>query len=183
MKAWPLNLQLWAVSTGPWPIVLAMAVLLAGGLWGVLVPAAERSASRQQDRLEQARRDHAAGTATPSATEAAAAPVAPLAAFEDSLATDDDVARLMGQVWQQGAQAGLQMNKVDYRSEPDGAGGFARLHLTLPVKGPYPAVKGFVFKLMAAHPGLSLDKLDMKREHATVGEVETTLHLTLLTLP
>ncbi len=170
-----LGTELWFASVGRWPVALAVVLAVPALLWAV-VPATERQA-RQQQLLAQGER------AAPLPVAAAPAGAETLAAFEKNLATDADVDRLMRQIWQHGGAAGLHMNKVDYRVETDAGGGFKRLLVTLPLSGTYPAVKSFAFTLMAAFPTLSLDKLDIKREHAAQGEVETTLHMSLLTRP
>lgn len=91
--------------------------------------------------------------------------------------------RLMKQIWQLGAAAGLQLNRVDYHTEVDAGGRFNRLLITLPMTGSYPAVRKFMFTLMAEFPGLSLDKIDMKRDQTASAQVETSAHMTLHTRP
>lgn len=179
MTAWTLRTELALASIGRWPLVIAGVSLLAAALWIAVLPEVDQ-------RILQERRQLAAlaDRSTQASMVAPPAPPAdPLATFESQLATAEDVTNLMIQVWKLGADAGLQMNKVDYRTEPDAAGGFERLSLTLPMTGAYPAVRRFVFSLMTDFPGLSLDKLDMKREQTALGQVETTVHLTLLTRP
>jgi len=179
VNGWPLKLELWLIAIGRWPLTLALVGVLTAGLWTVLLPLAEHASAREQHQLAVSR--------SPAADAKLAEPAVPsvdaLAAFEQRLATDDDIGRLQQELWRQGAAAGLQMNKVDYRSETDANGQFSRLAITLPMTGPYPAVRKFTFSLMAEFPGLSLDKLDVKREQAASGLVETTVHLTLFTRP
>lgn len=178
MRAWTLKVELWLMAIGRWPLVFGAAGVLMALLWGTLLPATEQQAAREHRRLQTLRERT---LDRPVQTEAA--PADTLAAFEARLASANDVTSLMRQLWEQGAAAGLQMNKVDYRTEPDTGGGFERLSVTLPMTGPYPAVRKFTFALMAEFPGLSLDKLDMKRDQAVSGRVETTAHFTLLTRP
>ena len=179
MNAWPLKLSLWLGVIGRWPLVLVFVGALTAVLWGVLLPIAEGTAMREQHLLASL------GSTKPDVqvAESAAPRIDMLAAFEQRLATDDDISRLQRQLWRHGATAGLQMNKIDYRSEVDANGQFGRLAITLPMTGSYPAVRKFAFLLMSEFPGLSLDKLDMKREQAASGLIETTVHLTLFTRP
>ena len=176
MSGWTLRAGLALAALGRWPVVLGVVALLACALWMLVLPAGDQ-------RVQRERRQLASLTEQAPATAPASAPADPLATFESRLAGPDDVTDLMVQVWRLGADAGLQMNKVDYRTEPDPGGGFERLSVTLPMTGAYPSVRRFVFSLMAEFPGLSLDKLDMKREQTAHGRVETTVHLTLLTRP
>jgi hypothetical protein len=178
MNGWTLRVELALASLGRWPVVLGLVALLACALWMVVLPAGDQRVQHERRQLATLTEQAAAPAAAP-----AAPPADPLATFESRLAGPDDVTNLMVQVWKLGADAGLQMNKVDYRTEPDPGGGFERLSVTLPMTGAYPAVRRFVFSLMAEYPGLSLDKLDMKREQTAHGRVETTVHLTLLTRP
>ena len=103
--------------------------------------------------------------------------------IEQRLASEDDRMRLMKQIWQLGAAAGLQLNRVDYHTEVDAGGRFNRLLITLPMTGSYPAVRKLMFTLMAEFPGLSLDKIDMKRDQTASAQVETLVHMTLHTRP
>lgn len=178
MNTWPLRLQLLLGQLNRWMLALGLAGLLALLLWALLLPLAARNVHLGQQRL----------------AEAAKAPMSPppqrvigsaeqLAAFESSLASDEDLARLMRQLWLQGQIAGLQMSKVDYRHERDPHGEFRRVAITLPMTGPYPAVRQLVFGLMAEYPSLALTKLDMKREQTSSPQVETTAHLMLLQRP
>jgi hypothetical protein len=179
VSGWTLKLELWLAAIGRWPLLLALAGVLTAALWAVLLPLAESASTREQFQL--------AVLGRPAADARPAEPPAPsvdaLAEFEQRLASDEDVSRLQRELWRQGASAGLQMNKVDYRNETDANGQFSRLAITLPMTGSYPAVRKFIFSLMADFPGLSLDKLDVKRDQAASGLVETTVHLTLFTSP
>lgn len=179
MTGWTLRAELALAALGRWPVVLGLVALLACALWMLVLPASDQRVQRERRQLATLTEQAAAAPAAAPAS----APADPLATFESRLAGPDEVTNLMVQVWKLGDDAGLQMNKVDYRTEPDPGGGFERLSVTLPMTGAYPSVRRFVFSLMAEFPGLSLDKLDMKREQTAHGRVETTVHLTLLTRP
>lgn len=181
MRAWPLAASLALAHLGRGPVLLMAAGVLTAAVWGVLVPAAERQSVQQQGQLDAARR---AAADLPAQPQRSASPhVNALQAFENRLASPEDTALLQKQLWAQAAAAGLELNKVDYRSETDASGQFARLSITLPVTGTYPGVRRFIFALMAQFPGLALDKLDLKRSSASAAQVEATMHLTLLRRP
>lgn len=181
MRAWPLTASLMLAHVGRGPVLLVAAGVVTAVIWGVLVPAAERQSVQQQRQLDEARR---AAMDLPERPERSASPqVNALQAFENRLAGAEDIALLQKQLWQQAAAAGLELNKVDYRSEMDASGQFTRLSITLPVNGAYPGVRRFIFALMAQFPGLSLDKLDLKRSAVSAAQVEATMHLTLLGRP
>jgi hypothetical protein len=172
-----LRAELWLAQVGPWPLFLTCGAVIAAAVWALILPAQERE-------LALARK-LAVAAATPAS---AARPVAfagqpdsdSLQVFERSLATDADATRLMQRIWSDAARCGVRLSKVDYRTERDVAGGYSRLHITMPLGATYPGMRNFVFGLMAAFPTLSLDKLDMKRESASQPDIEATVHMTLL---
>jgi hypothetical protein len=148
-------------------------------LWTVVLPDAQRHAKLATHQLKELPRS--LDTSRSDVTNASQHDT--FAEFEQHLASPEVVSHFMAQLWKQADQQGLLLNKVEYRKEADSAGRFNRLSITMPTVGTYPAVRQFTFALMADFPALSLDKLDMKRSQVTSGEVEATLHLTLLTQP
>jgi Tfp pilus assembly protein PilO len=160
-------------------VVLALLVVVTAVIWLGLVPVAERELARETRLLATVREAARGAPATRTVPQRPDA----LSAFEQRLANEDDRMRLMKQIWQLGAAAGLQLNRVDYHTEVDAGGRFNRLLITLPMTGSYPAVRKLMFTLMAEFLGLSLDKIDMKREQTTSAEVETSAHMTLHTRP
>ena len=180
MSRLPLAASLLLARLGTGPLLLAAAALLAAGVWGLMVPAATRASVQQQVQVDALR--HSAAQA-PAPRKPMSSQGTALDAFERRLAGADEVAALQRQLWQQATTAGLQLSKVDYRSEADTGAQFTRLSVTVPVTGTYPGVRRFIFALMAQFPGLALDKLDLKRTSATSADVEATMHFTLLSRP
>jgi len=179
VSAWRLRSGLFLSSLGRGSLVLALLVLVTAVIWLGLVPVAESELARETRQLAAVRE---ATHDAPAARTGSQRPDA-LGAFEQRLASEDDRMRLMKQIWQLGAAAGLQLNRVDYHTEVDAGERFNRLLITLPMTGSYPAVRKFMFTLMAEFPGLSLDKIDMKREQTASAQVETSAHMTLHTRP
>jgi Tfp pilus assembly protein PilO len=180
MSRWPLLASLLLARLGSRTLLLTALAVATAAVWAVLIPRAERESARQQHQLAALRQ---ATAAAPRPQAIAAPQMSTLQAFERRLASPDDMDSLQRQLWQQAAVAGLQLSKVDYRSEADASGQFTRLSITLPVTGPYPGVRRFIFALMAKFPGLSLAKLDLKRTSVEAPEVEATMHFTLLGRP
>ena len=178
MNGWLLSVELWLMRLGRWPLACGAVAVPAALLWSTLLPLTEQQVDREARLLDSLRQ-----RAVAPAPDVTATPPDALAAFEARLATAEDVTRLMQQLWAQGESAGLQLNKVDYRTEEVTGAGFQRLSITLPMTGPYPAVRRLAFGLMTMFPSLSIDKLDMKRDQTASGRVETTIHLTLFTRP
>lgn len=180
MRNWPLALSLAAARLDRGLAGLLTALVAAALVWAVLVPAAEQQAAAQQKRLDTFRQQQADA---PKAFPAAPQHVDALQAFEARLATPAVQHQFQQVLWQQAAANGLQLSKVDYRIEADAGAGFTRLSITLPVNGPYPAVRKFLFSLLAQFPGLAMDKLSLKRTAAGSAQVEATVQLTLLGPP
>ena len=176
---WTLRLQLALAALGLGPLLLVLGALAVGLLWFVALPAAEagrEAAGAAWRAAQQAGPGHR--QAIPTAPQADA-----LAEFTAHLADDEDVARLAQRIWHEAGVAGLQLSKVDWRAEADAGQRFGRLHITVPMTGPYTAMRKFSFGLLAAYPGLALDRLDMKREQLASTAVETTAHFTLYVRP
>jgi Tfp pilus assembly protein PilO len=180
MTSWPLAASLALARLDRGVASLLAAALVAVLAWAVFVPMAERDAEAQQRRLDAFRKAQAEA---PVATAAAPLHVDALQAFEARLATPELQHQLQQALWQQAAANGLQLSKVDYRHEDDAPAGFTRLSITLPVNGAYPAVRKFLFSLLAQFPGLAMDKLSLKRVAGGTAQVEATVHLTLLVRP
>lgn len=173
-----LRAQLALAALGPGPLLLAAALAAWLVLWLAALPAAERAQQQAESELRAAR------IAAPRAAAAPALPAADaLAAFRARLADDDDVARLVQQVWRQAAASGLQVSKVDWRAEADAGQPFGRVRVVVPMSGSYVAMRRFAFGLLAAFPGLALDRLDLRREQPAAGTVEGTAHFTLHVRP
>lgn len=180
MTSWPLAVSLALARVDRAVACLLAAALAAVLVWAVFVPMAQRDADVQQGRLAAFRQAQAEA---PVAAPAAPLHVDALQAFEARLATPELQHRFQQALWSQAAANGLQLSKVDYRHEADAGAGFSRLTITLPVSGPYPAVRKFLFSLLAQFPGLSMDKLSLKRIAGGAAQVEATVHLTLLAPP
>lgn len=174
-----LQVELWLVSLPKWPLALVAVSLTTLALWTLILPSAQREAALAANRLKGIARS----PLLDQPSNSIAKQPDNLSAFDERLASPEVVSNLMLQIWKQSREGGLILSKVDYRSEWDAAGRFGRLSMTLPISGTYPAIRKFIFSLMADFPALSLDKLDLKREQPEVAVVESTVHLTLLIKP
>jgi hypothetical protein len=176
---WPLAARLLISRVGRGALALALLALTSGVIWLSWLPAAQDRLARETRRLLSPGGPAALSPQVPAGPMGTDA----LALFEQRLATEDDRDRLMKQIWEHGPAAGLQLSQVDYRTAAGAGGRFRRLSIRLPMTGSYPAVRGFLFGLMATCPGLSLDQLDIKRDHAATAEIAADAHLTLYLRP
>lgn len=174
---WSLRLGLWLARIDGRIALLAAFAAAACTMWGVVVPGAERRASRVVAQAAVAGVVHAV------APSAADTPEQALASFEARLADDDARAALMRALWSQAQAAGVRVAKVDFREEPVPNGRYRRLHLSVPMTGTYPMVRQLLFGLLAQQPALALARLDFKRDQPVQAQVEATAHLILMQGP
>lgn len=160
-----------------WPALLACLALAGAGL--------------------VAGRDQAVRAALLAASAPAAAPVATavapdasdpgqagarsrLRAFDAHLLPHADIPFALQDLLELGAAEGLSMQRGSYRPQADGAGGFLRYRMTLPVRGPAPAIQRFMKAALQRHRNLALDGVQFKRERVGATEIEARIDWVLL---
>jgi hypothetical protein len=180
LDRWRLEIQLGLQALGPWWLAAIGCAALALGLWVAVLPGLRGQLRQQQVLVGQLQRQ---APGRPVALDPRAPSVDALALFRATLAKGTGRGRFMRRLWDESAQRGLAITKVDYRDEPDLAGRFDRLEVTFPVTGTYPAVRNFALQLLADFPGLALDKFEIKREAPSQAEVTANLHFILLVEP
>lgn len=80
---------------------------------------------------------------------------------------------------------GLNPESGDYQEilsdtgQKNGAGGLLRYQITLPLHGPYPALRAWLVAVMNEMPALALDDFSLKRDSVTNPLVEARVRLTL----
>jgi hypothetical protein len=169
-----LACELWLARHGWLPLVVV-------ALFGVLaVVAATVLPGLQADLAREMRRNaFLARQAKAAPSKPAPAPRSPQQAFFDALTPQAEKLAVAQDAWDAALASGLRVERAEYRGEPDTGAGFSRLDLRLPVSGTYPAIKRYVFGMMASHPGLALDKIEVKRERAAQEAVEVQLQFSL----
>jgi len=73
----------------------------------------------------------------------------------------------------------LQLEKGEYRLSQDRDFPLARYQVTLPVRGTYPQVRGFVNDVLDAVPAVALEDLELKREQASDPQLEARVRFTV----
>ncbi len=101
-----------------------------------------------------------------------------LSAFAKGLKTRQECPSILLQMWKQAEAAGVTVARADYSTEPEVEGGYARMVITMPLKGSYQAIKQYVFAQLANNPALALSKFQIKAEKIGDG-VEAELTFTL----
>jgi Tfp pilus assembly protein PilO len=84
----------------------------------------------------------------------------------------ESLPELLGRVQAAANANHLQLEKGEYRLSQEREFPLARYQVTLPVRGTYPQVRGFVNDVLDAVPAAALEELALKREQASDPEVE-----------
>jgi hypothetical protein len=74
--------------------------------------------------------------------------------------------------------AGLTLERGEYRPQPDASGRFIRYQIVLPVNGSYPQVRRFLGEAMRDLPGLALDGISFTREGPASSQLQAELRFT-----
>ena len=75
----------------------------------------------------------------------------------------------------------LVLSKGEYQSQIDLRGQFLRYQMTLPVRGPAPAVERFILEALAQHKTMALEAVQFKRESRSSTELEAKVQWVVLT--
>lgn len=151
------------------PVLLAMAAL-EGQLRQSAQAAAGEARLDASQRLSQARLP----TGGPRSLDQE------LDAFDAKLPPVDEAMQVLGDLFLLAEKHQLVLARGEYRLQPDKAGGFVRLKMSLPVKGDARVVQRFVNEALRAHPSLAFDALALKRDRIDAGTVEARVQWSLL---
>lgn len=72
---------------------------------------------------------------------------------------------------------GLSLDQGEYRFAPDKTGRLVRFQMTLPLKGEYPQIRGFLAALPDEIPVAALEKVQFERQSISDPEVEARIML------
>jgi hypothetical protein len=86
---------------------------------------------------------------------------------------------MLGKVQAAARANGLQLEKGEYRLSQERDFALARYQVTLPLRGSYPQVRGFVNDVLDAVPAAALEDLALKREAADDPTLEARVRFTL----
>ena len=166
---------------GSMGIVLIAAALV--GAVAVLLPAREEAARLEQRAARRAQATQTDGVA-PAQSLAASLPSAahPQPQMERIVAllpgiadAPDGIVRLQ----QFARDAGLALETGEYRLSGEKGARLFLYEITLPIRGTYPQIRGFLQSASGAMPALSIDDVAIRRESARGREVEARVRLTL----
>lgn len=159
-------------SSRVWLARARQSVGAAGLLGSMLVVAALVLASMGWRGHQRHLRELAgAQSSAPPATTVAPVPTLPPRVLPDAA----DVPRLLSRIERAAIEAGLGWPRADYRFNAASDDLPASVEVRCTLKGPYPAVRGFVAALLQDMPTLTLREFSISRSSADVAEVEAKL--------
>ncbi|MDB6002688.1 MAG: hypothetical protein JWP52_4387 [Rhizobacter sp.] len=155
--------------------VAGVVLLLAAALhqWLLVLPADARLAALR----DQALTTSASGHTREAEPQASAAEQ--LADFQAALPQPDSIPLWLGKINSAAAANGLLLASGEYRIERRPTERLMRYQLTLPVKGSYTQIRGFVGAVLADVPAASVDDIQMRRESAVAPTLDGRVRLSL----
>jgi Tfp pilus assembly protein PilO len=159
-----------------WPGLLGVALLVCAAAVAVF------SIQSTRHRLQELNREAAAMASRLGARGTQAAPAtgrSQLSNFYAFFPLTANLPELLGRIHRSARQHGLVLEKGEYRLARELDFRLARYQVTLPVRGDYAEVRGFVDDVLEAVPASALDELTMKREGTEQPELEARVRLTL----
>ena len=153
---------------------VVLAIFAAGFFLSNVVPL-QGKATALRDRVQRLE----AQTGNQAPVTEAGRPDARLAAFYEQLPPVEQAREVVRRLHAQARDAGLVLERGEYRPLPDPSGRLMRYEVVLPVKGSYPRVKRFLSQAMQDTPGLALDAISLQRERGGSEELAVQLRFTV----
>ena len=153
---------------------MALAIFAAGFFLSNVVPL-QAKATALRDRVQRLE----AQTGNQAPIIEAGRPDALLAAFYEQLPPVEQAREVVRRLHAQARDAGLVLERGEYRPLPDPSGRLMRYEVVLPVKGSYPRVKRFLSQAMQDTPGLALDAISLQRDRGGSQELAVQLRFTV----
>lgn len=172
-----LRLALTRCSAGA--LVATVLVLVAAGLWLALLPSTSTQVDKQVRAVALARSAPLPKPVISAPALASERLTAFYTALGDGAHTEQVVINLFGAA----SDAGVELDKAEYKPAHDTAGRFDTYTITLPVKGDYSSLRRFSEKVLVSVPYASLDDMRFKRNSASDPAVEANLRFTAFLRP
>jgi len=156
-----------------WPGALAVLCLaVAAVLMWAVVPAQQRESADLAQRAATTARNVARQAARARSIDAALPPGQRLAAtLPDASSRQQRVAALLALA----AEAGVAVRSAEFKLVREPAAAQLQYTITLPVNGPYAALRGFIETALRADPALSLDRMQLRRASPTATLIDAEL--------
>jgi hypothetical protein len=137
-------------------------------LFSAVLPQYREIASLRSDILEAQRR----GVAAPS-------PHVRLNRFLDDLPKRGELPNITGKIFKLAAGAGVTLDRGRYELAPLHSGRLARLRMSFPIKGQYPAIRRFIDATLIAIPSAAVEGLRIERKAVGDANVDADLRFSI----
>jgi hypothetical protein len=107
------------------------------------------------------------------------APAEELALFFDFFPARDQLSRQLRMVHQQAADAGLSIERVDYKLSRVAGTPLWRYQITFPLLTDYATLRHYLADVLKALPNASLENIELTRPEAKAEELDVKINLTL----
>lgn len=170
-------LRRWARQMG-WRSMAGLGlVMLAGVVYlGAAIPAQTRLTDLQEQARSVREFARAAGRSAASGTERTDSQLAQFYALLPDKASAPD---WLGKIFAAARSESLLLEQGDYKFRPGRNGRVASYEISLPVRGTYVQVQGFIAGVLDAVPAAALDDVVLKRDAIGSPEVEAGIRFTL----
>jgi hypothetical protein len=160
-----------------WPGAAGLALILAAGIVQlVLVP---REAAAVASARAEAERQHQLALAAAGEKRGAPGVAESLANFRASLKAETEAGEALEILLEDAKKRGLPAASTEYKWQRLPAGKMAQVQVTLPLKGGYGPLRGFLQDVFADLPGLALDQFDLQRDNIANPVADARLRFTL----
>lgn len=139
-----------------------------------------------QQRVQRLERAATAQPAVkPVALDASAAgPLQQLRQFHDFFKRAPEPTDMLRKLSALAEGRGLKLKRADYvLNAGTGEHALNRYQVVLPLRGPYPVIRGFVMSTLRELPSVSLDQLQLQRQAVGDTELDATLTFTIFYAP
>jgi hypothetical protein len=165
----------WRGVTGVALLVVAIAIAMS--TWW---PARARLAQAQTEVVELRAKLRTAGPLpAPGSPEALARDATPLDTFHAYFPATDSLPEWLGRLHTAARRNGLALDTSAYRLQVTRGARLARYEITLPLRGTYPQLRGFVAEALAKIPALALEDAQFKRDSVAAPGLEAQLRFAL----
>jgi len=172
-----LRLALARSSTGA--LVSCALMLAAAVLWFVLLPGMSARVDERGRAVVQARSAPLPKPVVSAQTLAAER----LAAFYGALGSTAHTEQVVSRLFDAASDAGVVLDKAEYKPSHESAGRYDIYTIILPVKGDYARLRRFCEKVLLTIPYAALEDMRFTRNSANDQAVEASLRFTVFLRP
>ena len=90
-----------------------------------------------------------------------------------------EIPTIVRQLFTRATQARLEVDAGRYEISSGGTGNIARYQIAFPVTGPYPAIRSFIDRTLAAMPAVGLSELSLDRKTIADSNVDAQIRMTV----